>query len=646
MEIKKAIVLLLSLVYFTSCLDAGGTRPLGNKSNNSTNGGNQCSGANCDSLTGGGDNSVTGDDEEVIAKVEIRHLVEPKIDDADEGGEHKRKLTIPKNYDGYLYIAGINISSLSSKSVSVRFKFGLDGSPIIIPGTISTAPGLTPQTNVEVLVLDLKKKPFYDVQLLYELYDYNTYDFAATGSDPAALTEPVSFNRNDKLYCRGLKLEDDNTFTGSVASGCVGSSDICKFSYAKIVDKGLVESGSPEVPIIPGEKNVQRSSVGYYGEENSTKLGRCLPNNPDLTGGAYVFDLSNSFNGLESVLLIDGQVYIYRGPYRPINDSNWQISADAIVGQYGLFKKVPDFNNNGVLDSAEVQYGQQSLLFPLYTKLDLLKDVQYMGSSVADGTKVLTTMTSNGESTYLDGCNARASTVDDITGEHIGSCNITGTIEIIATDDDGSETVVDITNDVKLQLVKPSELNTNGENVLLSSFEQCSSSGQCGSDSCCINKRCWSKSLVSQCVEDLPNFGNLETGDTCNSDYECASLCCNKVDGRCAPHDTLADTPIYCSKPTGQSCVSKEFCQKNPVRTCAIVLGEPDQYGGKTCSLRCITAEVYGECTADDGSGPGVCKPPCQPTAPVFNPSDPNRCAEAMTFSQLEQLANNPECGG
>ena len=194
-------------------------------------------------------------------------------------------------------------------------------------------------------------------------------------------------------------------------------------------------------------------------------------------------------------------------------------------------------------------------------------------------------------------------------------------------------------------MVKPSALQTEQNNdILFSSFQQCSSSAQCGSDSCCVNKRCWSKSLVSQCVDDLPSYGSQPTGELCTSDYQCSSLCCNKASGRCAPHDTISSQPSYCSKPTGQSCVAKEWCAKHPVTTCAIVKTGTDPYGGVTCAKRCVTVAVFGECSAADGSGVGVCTPPCQPADVVFNPSDPNRCNEAITFDQLVDLANNPTC--
>lgn len=647
MIMKKVLNPIFFLFIFSSCFQAASNNRLGNSNDNVKLDPN-CPPGQVSCLTGGGGNGIGGSNEETIAKVEIRHLIEPKIDENGDGGDYKRKLTIPKNYNGDLYIAGINISTLSANNITVRFKFGVDASPITIPATVSTAPGLTPQTNVEVLVLDMRSQPFKDIQLLYELYDYNSYDFAGTGSDPGALQEPVGFNRDDKLFCRGLKLQDDNTFSGNVTAGCLNGTDTCKYAFAKVVDKGLIEIGAEEFPIVPDERNIQRTPAGYNSEDNSTKLARCLPDNPDLTGGSYNFDLTNVFPALETFLTIDSTLYFYRGPYRPINSADWEINGNAIVGQFGLFKKVPDIVTvNGQVDTNEIQYGQQSLLFPLYTKFDLPKDTQFMGSSTPDALKTLSVMTSNDESTFMDGCNARASTVDDITGEHIGSCNVTATIEILSTDDDGVVTIIDVTDEVKLQIVKPVELDTNGDNVLLSSFQSCSSSSQCGADSCCINKRCWSKAIVSQCVEDLPSFGNQETGETCNSDYECSSLCCNKIDGRCAPHDTIAETPSFCSKPAGQACVAKEFCQKHPVRVCAIVLTGTDTFGNQTCNLRCITTEVFGECVADDGRGVGICKPPCQSPDPVFNPSDPNRCdGVTQTFQDLVNEANNPnrEC--
>lgn len=652
----RKILIFLFLFALTACFEAA-DNPRTFSDDAGLNGSGNPGDVNGDGVTNT-DGSVGGDGETTIAKVEIRHLIEPKIDDQSDAGDYKRKLTIPKNYNSWLYLAGINISTLSSQSIKVRFKFGLDSLPIEIPATVSTASGMTPQTNVEVLIMDMRGKPFEDVQLLYDLYDYNDYDFT-NGS------EPTSYNRDDKLFCRGLALKDDPTFSGSLTDGCSASTDVCKYAYAKVVDKGLVQEADdpindPDIPINPSEANIQSGSLGYYEDSDEIKLARCLPDNPIMSilynGNAYTYNISNSvfttgisFAGWNSMNPIDGKNYYYRGPYRAINTASWGISDDALTTQYGIFSGFLDFSDGASainLDPEDYSSGYGSRLFPMHVKYNLSNGTEYLGSTdglgLPNGAKIWSQMIANDYSAWMDGCNDRATTVHEITGEHIGSCNITATIEIVATDDDGKETIVDVTDEVKLQLVKPATLNTNGDNVLLSSFRQCSSTSQCGADECCINKHCWSKSLVNQCFEDLPEYGNYETGELCTSDYQCASLCCNKIDGRCAPHDTLAENPSYCSKPAQQSCVAKEWCAKHPVTTCAIVDTGPDPLGGRTCALRCVTAEVYGDCVSFDGVSQGVCVPPDQPDQPVFNPNDPHRCDDAITFDELVECANDP----
>ncbi|MEX0798881.1 MAG: hypothetical protein WD025_05525, partial [Bacteriovoracaceae bacterium] len=130
--------------------------------------------------------------------------------------------------------------------------------------------------------------------------------------------------------------------------------------------------------------------------------------------------------------------------------------------------------------------------------------------------------------------------------------------------------------------------------------------------------------------EDLPTYGNAKPGDSCQSDNECGSLCCNQSTGKCAPHDTLSDPQVLCSKPSGLSCIAKEWCMKHPITQCFIVNTGFDAQGQKTCALRCYTYEEFGDCRASAGSIAGVCVAPDQPEQPVFNPSDPNRCDQAI----------------
>ena len=115
---KKIGLILLLLLSFYSCEDISGTRPLETLKDDVVGdiGGGDGNGAVP------GDGTVGQDQTEFIeAKVEIRHLIEPKVDDNSDGGAYKRKLTIPKNFDGHLYVAGINISTLSEKNLKVRF---------------------------------------------------------------------------------------------------------------------------------------------------------------------------------------------------------------------------------------------------------------------------------------------------------------------------------------------------------------------------------------------------------------------------------------------------------------------------------------------------------------------------------------------
>lgn len=642
MKMKKLSLVFTFIFLFTACFEQvpTGTREIAGQNQGIGNGAGGGS-IDGDGVVSGDDGGLDDSDAVDVAKVEIRHLIEPEIDTNSNSGKYTRKLTLPKNYNGLLYVAGINITSLADKNLRVRFRFGLNSSPITVPATISTGAGITPQTSVEVLVIDMRNRPFNNIQLPYDLFDYNQYEFDPNATPGVGeLSEPVDYNRDENLFCRALRLEDDPTFTGSLADGCKESTDVCKYAYAKIVDKGLVDNVTG-VPILPTEINVAGEGAIYDDDSDAIKTQRCLPDDPSL--GSYRYDDGVTFNGFGSVRTINdpdgnnvGQ-YVYQGPYQANDFSNWEISEEAILSPvFGIFGGHNNFDGNAnSMSILESNNGYKSRLFPLYTKFNLASGIEYMGSSQADAVKTLTETLGNGDSQYLDGCNERVSTEDSYTGEHVGSCNATSKIEIIAIDDDGTENVIDSSIEVKLQLVKPEEIRNTGENLLLSSFQSCSSSSQCGSDSCCINKRCWSKTIVSQCVEDFDNFGDLLPGDSCTSDHQCGSLCCNRTTGKCAVHDTGADPPVLCSKPSGQSCISKEFCQKHPITRCFIVKTGFDSQGGETCALRCYNYEVYGDCVGSSGVNEGICVPPETPEQPVFNPNDPDRCEEAINPSEV-----------
>jgi len=642
MMITRKLTLILAIVFFvTSCEQvATGTREVASQGIGTDTGSTGGTG-NGDNVIGDGDNGLDTSNEIIESKVEIRHLIEPEVDTNSNSGKYTRKLTLPKNYNGLLYIAGINIASLSSRNLRVRFRFGLNSSPITLPATVSIGAGITPQTNVEVLIVDMRNRPFNNIQLPYDLFDYNNYEFDPNATAGAnQLTEPVDYNRDENLFCRSLKLEDDPTFTGSLADGCTETSDTCKYAYAKVVDKGLVDNITGTA-ILPTEINVAGDGSIYEDDSDDIKIKRCLPDDPSL--GAFEYDEDVSFASFGTVRTINdpdgnnvGQ-FVYQGPYQANDFTNWQIKEAAILSpSFGVFGDHNNLDGDATsMGLLEGNNGFKSKLFPLYTKFNLVSGIEYLGSSQADDQKTLKTTLTNGESQYMDGCNERVSTEDVYTGEHVGSCNASAKIEIIAIEDDGTENIIDSTNEVKLQLVKPEEIRSSGENLLLSSFQSCSSSSQCGSSSCCINKRCWSKTIVSQCVEDLENFGNKETGDSCSSDHECSSLCCNNANGRCATHTPGAEEPVLCSKPSGQSCIAKEFCQKHPVTRCFIVKTGFDAQGGETCALRCYNFEEFGDCVAGIGQNQGICVPPEVPEQPVFNPDDPARCDDAISPNEV-----------
>ena len=62
--------------------------------------------------------TMTNEEDVVQTAVELRHFIDPF------DGTYKTKLTIPKNYKGNLYLAGLNIATLRNKLVKVRFKIG------------------------------------------------------------------------------------------------------------------------------------------------------------------------------------------------------------------------------------------------------------------------------------------------------------------------------------------------------------------------------------------------------------------------------------------------------------------------------------------------------------------------------------------
>ena len=703
---KKSISSILAMAFvITGCMpsDVPSTRQSFNTApvGESTTG----AGAGAGASTAGTGSGATS----IPPKVEIRHLIEPNLSTDpnytsgtgyEGGGSYLRKLTLPKNFQGRLYLAGINIGTLSNRIVKVRFKFGVGRDSVTIPAVVSSAPGITPQTNIGVLVMDMRSEPFRNVRLTYDLFDYNEYSSTQT---------PVQDNRDTGLYCRGLRVEDDPTFVGVGQCDGLQPDEECLYAYAKVMDQGLVKevtSGSstvlvPSVPTLPQTKSVSGSA--YYQDYMAEHLKKTLSDNP--SGPLKFSEAAVPLNSTDAISLdflltptpytidwlekwINLSKYYYRGPYRLVNRAEWHFKFADPVGTKKLFRlngrtytgpaiAVPEYDGsytpgvkaNGVSCSTHTECSSLhcnqvtfqcaarkslgsscsshtecsslscnpgsgfctqpttyfgSYLFPLATQLNLPANVPHLSSAIWSDSRSETSLVVPGKTLWMDGSNVRAQSKNSEL-EHIGSCNVSATIEIIAKDANGNEYVVSLSEDVKLQLVRPIlHFTDSGNDVLYPNFKNCSSNASCGGSECCFSNRCWDETLVSQCFDSSSTQGNRQIGEGCGTDLDCSSLCCNRTSGLCSPHNTIQSPAVLCSKPIGDFCIAKDWCQKTPVVRCLIVKTGTDSLGEVTCRQQCYTTSEFGECKA------GTCIAPFQDTIPIFDPNDPNRCDNAV----------------
>jgi hypothetical protein len=621
-----SIALCLSMV--TSCLqDPGsgsrrgvGQNAEGSESDRDSNGGNG-SGSGPTDGTLGGDSGITLGP----GRAELRFIVDPFT------GTYKNKVTLPKNFTGELYIAGLNITSLNDRLVSVRFNFGREIEPVEIPATITRGSGITPQTDIEVLALSMDDRPFQEIRLLYDLFDYNDY----RDEDGNETLDPITNPRDGNLYCRGLRLEHDPTFqSSSNNTRCDGFdgegnpiNERCLYSYAKIVDAGLFNPNQNlfKVPTEPQIDLNGTNGMGYVGDSAELQLSKCLPDTNDRTTIEGVLNAQFLLSGsgvFGNDLDVPGAFTQYRGPFRSIGINSWEIRANALITPVtssqagtGLFQATYD---------GTALTGYRSFLFPRAGRMELQAGVEHFSSQAPFGLKSLNSRLTSGPTDFMDGCNLRVSNYDAHRNEGLSSCNVTATIEIVSRSQlTGQTEVLASSKDLKLQLIRPSITNFRGEEVLYSSMKTCSSSSACGSSECCFNNRCWSKELVSQCLEDVPVVGNRGIGQVCGSDFECSSLCCNQSTGTCAVHINTDTEQKLCSKAPGQACVSREYCRREFLSECFVVRTGTNIQGGETCALRCYSVPKFGDCRN------GICIPPLPRPIPQFDPSNPD-CSEAI----------------
>ncbi len=555
-------------------------------SSNSKTGTTQGSGSGATVTTIG-----SGADTIMSTRVELTHFVDP-LD-----GTYKKKITIPRNYRGFIYIAGLNVTALKDKILKVRFNIGRDRQPLVLNATIGKAPGITPQTDIEVLAVDFTKRPFLKTRLPYDLYDYTNYADASNAL--------ISDNRSGELYCRGLKAEDDPTFIATQDQAtCSASDSRCLYSYAKVVDSTFY-GGADAFSSIPTKTN----SFTTNGSSYSLAMLRntCLPDSNQVSdiNTAFKTNFSGAIDRFdfypyadESFTTLSPLQYTYMGPFRSINLSEWELSGDAITSSgQGLFENC---TASGICTG--------SYLFPRQGKFDQTSGYKYVFGSSDRFLSTRSYASVSPLSQYVDGCNIRVQNYNSTTGLGIGSCNVTATIELFY-EKDGTEYLVTKDNTLKLQLVRDSLTNADGKEVLYTAFKNCSSSAACGSSECCFNNRCWSKDLVTQCIDEVPGTGNYATGSTCRTDYECGSLCCDQSTMKCSPHTATGSNPVLCSKSPGQQCVSREYCRKEFVQTCK-VYKDPDFATSQKCSVRCLAVETYSDCTNGICTAPAAAAPP------------------------------------
>lgn len=630
--------LVVLMLFLTACLDTQTVRKRSTKiATPSTESDSTPVDGNAAGPGEGGDGSVASTLDGILenGEAELRHIVDPT------DGTYKTKVTIPKNFTGLLYLSGLNITSLASKLVYARFNFGRDLEPVTIQATIGRAPGITPQTDIEVVILDINDKPFEDIRLLYDLFDYNDYDSDNDGTEEGT---PVSDARDGYLYCRGLKLEHDPTFQSSLTNtACDGldgdgnsTDEKCLYAYAKIKDSGLYDSNS--LALIPSTPQIDIGGSGYTSDSETYAVTKCLPDSNNSSQLQAVLNATSitgaaTLAGGETVTMPSAATYTYNGPYRALSQTSWEISAgslfsDMTVGgttPMGLFQKSYDIGNY------DPDGGYRSFLFPRSGTMSLSAGVQHfsltdpfptMGSP--DTPRTLTSLVSSGDSNYVDGCNIRMLEYDSSSNEGISSCNVTATIELLTIDAaTNKETILTSSSKVKLQLIRPSETDYMGREVLYTSMKTCINSQSCGATECCFNSRCWSKELVAQCLEDASIVGNNGIGESCTSDFQCSSFCCNSSTGVCAVHLNTQDEQVLCSKAPGQTCVAREWCRKENVQHCYIVKTSKTAQGQQECALRCYNVPTYGDCRD------GYCFPPVPPAVPEFDSSNPD-CTEAI----------------
>lgn len=556
--------------------------------------------------------------------LEILTIADVSINDTS----FKRKITIPKNFNEFLILDVANASSLAGRFLKVRFLMGVRETAIEVDAFVGRTNRSQIDTEQEVINIDMRQAPFRNLRLLYDLFDYTNY---------TSTQEPTNDPRNELLFCRGLKVEHDPTFSLTPSNPeCDTAGEVCNYAYAKIRDQGLVDDTSGnDVVTYPSFPNIDFDGNGIDADAAKNMLGKCLPDRfpPFFTGATPNLTLTASTTATQAVfnqdiLSVNGVDFKYVGPYQAVDVDNWELKATAAIASVPLHASSPTGIFSDSLDGS-VNTGLLSYMFPRGGRLNLKQNIQYVGGNtdpLLGNQRTQQTNINSGLTEMMDGCNIRVTNTDRDSGEGISSCNVTAKIQIFDFDPVTQQrTLIVETTKVKLQVIRPSIINTprnpdQGVESFITTFKSCFNSRSCGQGECCYNGHCWRNDLISQCVDDGNQIGLKGIGSSCGSDYECSSLCCGSS-RTCNIHNLTINNqqnPILCNKAPGAACVAKEWCRKETVQVCRVFQVGFDAFGAPTCALRCENEDRHGDC--EDG----ICRPVVRPTPEPFDPTDPN----------------------
>ena len=122
-----------------------------------------------------------------------------------------------------------------------------------------------------------------------------------------------------------------------------------------------------------------------------------------------------------------GPSYRYKGPFRAIGASQWEISRCAVFFEamtgtgtgIGLNYPAGVFQNS-LAGSGDPNFGYGSFLFPRSGKMSINPEIDHFSSLTPFGNHTLETLVAAGDTAWMYGCNLRVTNYDAFSNEGIG----------------------------------------------------------------------------------------------------------------------------------------------------------------------------------------------------------------------------------